>query len=66
MGSDGRPKAPSKSPVGLGNQSPSTREPWANHGEPGHGKFGKCAELRDGREVFAGSRVDPEVLGSMA
>ena len=61
MGWEGRPKARSISPVGLGNQSP-----WANHGEPGDGKSGKCTELRDGREVSAGGRVDPEVLGSMA
>ena len=66
MGLDGRPKAPSNSPVGLGSQSPWSGEPWANHGEPGHGKSRKCAELRDGREVSAGVRVDPEVLGSMA
>ena len=66
MGWEGRPKAPSNSPVGLGNQSPWSGEPWANHGEPGHGKSGKCPELRDGREVSAGVRVDPEVPGSMA
>ena len=59
-------KAPSNSPVGLGNQSPWNGEPWANHGEPGHGKSGKCPELRDGREVSAGVTVDPEVPGSMA
>ena len=66
MGWEGRPKAPSNSPVGLGNQSPWSGKPWANHGEPGHGKSGKCPELRDNREVSAGVRVDPEVLGSMA
>ena len=63
---NGRPKAPSDSPLVLGNQSPWSGEPWANHGEPGHGKSGKCPELRDGREVSAGVRVDPEVPGSMA
>ena len=66
MGWEGRPKAPSNSPVGLGNQSPWSGKPWANHEEPGHGKSGKCPELRDGREVSAGVRVDPEVPGSMA
>ena len=66
MGWEGRPIAPSNSPVGLRNQSPWTGEPWANHGEPGHGKSGKYPELRDGREVFAGVRVDPEVPGSKA
>ena len=60
MGWAGRPKAPSNSPVGLGNQSPWSGEPWANHGEPDHGKSGKCPELRDGREVSAGVRVDLE------
>ena len=66
MGWEGRPKAPSNSPVGLGNQSPWSGEPWANDGEPGHRKSGKCPELRDGGEVSAGVRVDPEVPGSMA
>ena len=66
MGWEGRPKAPSISPVGSGNQSPWSGEPWANHGEPGHGKSGKCPELRDSREVAAGVRVDSEVPGSMA
>ena len=66
MGWEGRPKAPSNSPVGLGNQSPWSGKPWANHGEPGHGKSGKCPELRDSRGVSAGVRVDPEVPGSMA
>ena len=66
MGWNGRPKAPSNSPVVLGNQSPWSGEPWANHGEPGHRKSGKCPELRDGREVSTGVRVDPEVPGSMA
>ena len=66
MGWEGRPKAPSISPVGPGNQSPWSGEPWANPGEPGHGKLGKCPEVRDGREVSAGVRVDPEVPGSMA
>ena len=60
MGWDRRPKEPSNNPVGSGNQSPWSGEPWANHGEPGHGKSGKCPELRDGREVSAGLRVDPE------
>ena len=66
MGWEGRPKAPSNSPVGSGNQSPWSGEPWANHGDPGHGKSGKCPELRNGREVSAGVRVDSEVPGSMA
>ena len=66
MVSDGRPIAPSNSPVGLGNQSPWRGEPLANQGEPGHGKSGKCPELRDGREVSAGVRVDSEAPGSMA
>ena len=66
MGWDGRPKAPSNSPVGLGNQSPWSGQRLANHGEPGHGKSGKCPEHRDGREVSAGVRVDPEVPGSTA
>ena len=66
MGWDGRPKAPSNSPVGLGNQSPWSGEPLANLGNPGHGKSGKCSKLRDGREVSAGVRVDPEAPGSMA
>ena len=57
---------PSNSPVGLGNQSPWSGEPWANHGEPGHGKLGKCPELLDSREVSAGVRVDVEIPGSMA
>ena len=61
MGWAGRPKAPSNSPMGLGNQSPWSGEPWANHGEPAHGKSGKCPELRDGREVSAGVRVDLEM-----
>ena len=66
MGWEGRPKAPSNSPVGLGNQLPWSGRPWTNHGEPGHGQSGRCPELRDGREVSAGVRVDPEVPGSMA
>ena len=66
MGWEGRPIAPSISPVGLRNQLPWSGEPWANQGEPGHGKLGKCPELRDGREVSAGVRVDPEVPWSMA
>ena len=66
MGREGRPLAPSNSPVGLGNQSPWSGKQWANHEEPGHGKSGKCSELRDGREVSAGVRVDPEVPGSMS
>ena len=48
------------------NWSPWSGEPWANHGEPDHGKSGKCPELRDGREVSAGVRVDLEIPGSMA
>ena len=48
------------------NQSPWSGKPWAIHGEPVHGKSGKCPELRDSREVSAGVRVDPEVPGSMA
>ena len=66
MGRAEMPKALSNSPMGLGNQSPWSVKPWANHGEPGHGKSGKCPELQDGREVSAGVRVDPEVPGSMA
>ena len=58
--------APNTSFMGLGNQSPWCGEPWANHGEPGHGMSGKFPELQDGREVSAGMRVDPEVPGSMA
>ena len=44
-------KAPSNSPVGSGNQSPWSGEPWANHEEPDHGKSEKCPELRDSCEV---------------
>ena len=66
MGWDGRPEAPSNSPVGMGNQSPWSGEPWANHGDPGHGTSGKCPELGDGREVSKGVRVDREAPGSMA
>ena len=66
MGLDGRRKAPSNSTVGSGNQSPWTGEPWANHGEPGRGKSGKSSELREGREVSPGVRVDPEASRSMA
>ena len=66
MGWEGRPKAPSNSPMGLGNQSPWSGEPWDNHGEPDHGKSGKCSKLRDGCEVSAGVRVDLEIPGSMA
>ena len=58
MGWAGRPKAPSNSPVGMGNQSPLSGEPWTNHGKPDHRKSGDCPELRDGREVSAGVRVD--------
>ena len=65
-GCEGRPIAPSNSPVGLGNQSPWSGEPSANHGEPGHGKSGECPELQDGCEVSAGLRADPEVPGSVA
>ena len=61
MGWEGRPIVPSIGSLGLGNQSPWSGEPWANHGEPGHRKSGKCPELGDGREVSAGVRVDPEV-----
>ena len=66
MGWEGRPIAPSNSPLGLGNQSPRSAEPWVSHGESDHGKSGKCPESRDGREVSAGVRVDPEVPGSTA
>ena len=66
MGRAGRPKAPGNSPMGLGNQSPWSGEPLANHGEPGHGKSGKCPEPWDGCEVSAGLRVDLEIPGSMA
>ena len=65
MGWEGRPIAPSNSPVGSGNQSPWSGEPWANHEEPGYGKSGKCPDLGEGHEVFAGVRVDPEVPRSM-
>ena len=61
-----RPKAPSNSSVGLGNQWPWSGEPWANHWEPDHKKSGKCPELRDAREVSAGVRVELEIPGSMA
>ena len=66
MGLEGRPIAPSNSPVGLGNQSPWSGEPWANHGETGGGKSGKCPDHWDDREVFAGVRVEPESFASMA
>ena len=66
MGWEGRPQAPSNSPVGLGNQSPWSGEPWGNHAEPDHGKSGKFPVLRDGREVSAGVRVDLEIPGTMA
>ena len=66
MGWEGRLIGPSNSPVGLGNQSPWSGEPLANHEEPGQGKSGKGPEIQDGREVSAGVRVDPEVSGSMA
>ena len=66
MGWEGRPIAPSLSPVGVENQSPWSGEPLANHREPGHRKSGKCPELWDGRDVSAGVRVDPEIPGSMA
>ena len=65
-GWDGRLKEPGNSSVGLGNQSPWSGEPWANHWEPGQWKSGKCPELQDGREVSSGVRVDPEVPGLMA
>ena len=48
--------------MGSRSRSPWSGEPWANHGEPGHGKWEKCPELRDGREVSAGVRVDPEIF----
>ena len=38
----------------------------ANHSKPGHGKLGKCPELRDGREVSEGVRADSEAPGSRA
>ena len=60
----GQPQAPCNSSVVSGNQSPWTGEPWANHWEPGHGKSGKCLELRKGREVSTGVRADPEASGS--
>ena len=59
-------KAPSNRPVGLGNLSPWSGEPLANHGERGNGKSGKCPEPRDGHEVSAGLRADPEAPGSRA
>ena len=64
-GDEGRQRLPRNSLVGFGNQSPWSGEPWTNHGEPDHRKTGKCPELRDGSEVSAGVRVDPEVPGSM-
>ena len=51
-------------PRGIGK--PVTSEPWANHGEPDHGKSGKCPELRDGHDVSAGVGIDLEIPGSMA
>ena len=66
MGWEGGLKAPCNSPVGLGNQSPWSVEPLANHGEPDHRKSGKCPELWEGREVSGGMRVDLEIPGSMA
>ena len=62
----GKMRKLSNSPVGLENQLPWSDDPCANPGEPGHGKSGKCPELRDSREVSAGVGVDPEVPGSMA
>ena len=59
-------KARSNRPVRLGNQSPWSGEPWANHGEPGHGKSGKCREPRDSREMSARVIADPEARGSRA
>ena len=53
-------------PRGIGKLVAWSGEPWANHGKPDHGKSGKCPELRDGREVSAGVRVDLEIPGSMA
>ena len=63
MGRAGRLKAPSNSPMGWET---------GRHGEVNHGPTmgslatGKCPELRDGREVSAGVRVDLEIPGSMA
>ena len=59
----GRPKAPSNSPVGLGNQSPWSGEPWANHGEPGHGNSGKCPELRASRRAWMTTKCIREPSG---
>ena len=56
--------APSNRPVGLGNQSPWSGEPWANHWD--QGKLGKCPESWDSCEVSAGVRADPESPGSRA
>ena len=53
-------------PHGIGKPVAMDGEPWANHGEPDHGKSGKCPELQDGPEVSAGVRVDLENPGSMA
>ena len=65
-GDEGTRRLLSNSPMGLGNQSPWSGEPWANQGEPDHGNSAECPELRDSGEMSAGLRVDPEVPGSKA
>ena len=53
-------------PMGPGNRSLWSGEPWANHGEPDHGKSGKYPRHHDSREASVGVRVDPEAPGSTA
>ena len=59
-------QTPSNRPLGLRSQSPWSGEPWVNHREPGHRKSGTCPESRDGRQVSAGMRADPEAPRSRA
>ena len=42
------------SPMGSANRSLWRGEPWVNHGEPDHGKFGKYLGHQDSREAFVG------------
>ena len=53
-------------PHGIGKPVAMEWKTMGHHGEPDQGKSGKCPELRDGREVSAGVRVDLEIPGSMA
>ena len=55
-----------KQPRGIGNWLPWSGEPWADHGEPGHGTFGKRLGLWDSCEVSPGVRTDPEAPMSKA